>query len=225
MGFKKSSTDAAVFYQHNKNNFAIIGAAVNELTITAANEEIIHQVKQDLEWLFKMKDLGEIHWLLNLKIDRDKIGGTINISQEAYINNILAWFNLQEAKSYSSPLDPNVKLSKNQCPKTDEEKKVMEKVPYRQEIRSLMWAAVATWPDIAFAVSLLSQFLENPGEICWNTVKQVLKYLKGTKDHKLTLGSSQNGLVGYVDADWASQDHRHSISAYVFQIEDRKSVV
>ena len=56
-----------------------------------------------------MKDLGEIHWLLNLKIDRDKIGGTINISQESYINNILAQFNLQEAKSYSSPLDPNVK--------------------------------------------------------------------------------------------------------------------
>ena len=33
------------------------------------------------------------------------------------------------------------------------------------------------------------------------------------------LGSSWNGLVGYVDADWALQDHRHSISAYVFQID------
>ena len=69
MGFKKSSMDAAVFYRHNKNNFAIIGAAVDDLTITAANEEIIHGVKQDPEQVFKMKDLGEIHWLLNLKID------------------------------------------------------------------------------------------------------------------------------------------------------------
>ena len=109
-------------------NFATIGAAVDDLTITAANEEIIHGVKQDLEQVFKMKDLGEIHWLLNLKID--KISGTINISQEAYIDNILARFNLQDAKSYSSPLDPNVKLSKDQCPTTDEEKKTMEKVPY-----------------------------------------------------------------------------------------------
>ena len=90
MGFKKSSTDTAVFYWHNKNNFAIIGAAVDELTITATNEEIIHGVKQDLEWVFKMKDLGGIHWLLNLKINRDKISGTINISQEADTNNILA---------------------------------------------------------------------------------------------------------------------------------------
>ena len=118
-----------------------------------------------------MKDLGEIHWLLNLKIDRDKISGTINISQEAYIDNILARFNLQDAKSYSSPLDPNVKLSKHQWPITNEEKRTMEKVPYRQVIRSLMWAAVATQPDIAFAVSLLSQFLENPGEAHWNAVK------------------------------------------------------
>ena len=118
-----------------------------------------------------MKDLGEIHWLLNLKIDRDKISGTINISQEAYIDSILARFNLQDAKSYSSPLDPNVKLSKDQCPITDEEKKTMEKVPYRQAIGSLMWAAVATQPDIAFAVSLLSQFLENPGKVHWNAVK------------------------------------------------------
>ena len=100
-----------------------------------------------------------------------------------------------------------MKLSKDQCPKTYEEKKMMEKVSYRQAIGSLMWAAVATQPDIAFAVSLLSQFLENPGEVHWNTVKQVLKYLKGTKYHKLTLGSSWNGLVGYGDADWASQDH------------------
>ena len=84
------------------NNFAIIGAAVDDLTITATNEEIIHGVKQDLEQVFKMKDFGEIHWLLNLNINRDKINGTINISQEAYINNILARFNLQDAKSYSA---------------------------------------------------------------------------------------------------------------------------
>ena len=47
----------------------------------------------------------------------------------------------------------------------------MEKVPYRQVIRSLMCAAIATQPDIAFAVSLLSQFLENPGKVHWNAVK------------------------------------------------------
>ena len=42
---------------------------------------------------------------------------------------------------------------------------------------------------------------------------------KGTKNQKLTLGKSRDGIIGYSDADWASQDHRHSISAYIFQID------
>ena len=58
-----------------------------------------------------MKDLGEIHWLLNLKIERDWEAKTISISQAAYIDRIIARFNLQEAKACATPLDPNVKLS------------------------------------------------------------------------------------------------------------------
>ena len=46
-----------------------------------------------------------------------------------------------------------------------------------------------------------------------------MRYLNGTKNYKLTLGRNQDGLLGYADADWASQDHRHLISAYIFQID------
>ena len=120
-------------------------------------------------------------------------------------------------------LDPNVKLTKDQCLQNEQEKCAMAKVPYRQAIKLLMQAAVATQPDIAFAISLLSQFLKNPGEIHWNAVKCVLRYLKGMKDYKLTLGSNQEGLSGYADADWASQDHRHSILAYNYQLMEEQS--
>ena len=82
-----------------------------------------------------------------------------------------------------------------------------------------MWATVAKQPDIAFAVSLLSQFLKNPGEIHWKTVKRVMRYLSGMKNYKLTLRKNRDGLLGSADTDWASQDHRHSISAYIFQID------
>ena len=44
-------------------------------------------------------------------------------------------------------------------------------------------------------------------------------YLKGMKNYKLTLGNNHEGLIGYADTDWASQDRRHSISAYIFQID------
>ena len=219
IGFQKSCSDAAVFFRHGEKGHAIIGVAVDDLTITAPNLSIIQGIKDNLNDIFKMKDLGEIHWLLNLKIERDFTDKSISISQETYIDKIVKKFNLQDAKDCATPLDPNIKLSKDQCPDSDEEKKTMAKIPYRQAIGSLMWATVATRPDIAFAVSVLSQFLENPGRVHWEAVKRVLRYLKSTKNKKLILGKRTEGLVGQADADWASQDHCHSISAYIFQID------
>jgi hypothetical protein len=122
MGFKKSSSDAAVFYRHGET---IIGAAVDDLTITAKNDQVLRGVKKDLSKTFKMKDLGEIHWLLNLKIEREETEKTISFSQESYIDKIIAWFNLQDSKTHTTPLDPNTKLSKDNCPTTEKEKQAM----------------------------------------------------------------------------------------------------
>jgi hypothetical protein len=101
----------------------------------------------------------------------------------------------------------------------DEEKEAMRKVPYHQAIGSLMWATVVMRPDIAFTVSLLLQFMENPGRTHWEVIKRVFRYLKRMKNNELILGKNRNSLVGYSDADWASQEHRHLISAYTFIID------
>jgi hypothetical protein len=166
-----------------------------------------------------MKDLKELYWLLNIKIKQDIEVKTISLSQEVYIEKIFRCFNLQDAKHVSMPIDPNTKLTKDQCPNTNEEKDRMKNVPYCQAVGSLMWAAIAIRPDIAFAVLLLSQFMESPGIAHWEVIKRVFKYLKGMKNNKLVIGKIRNGLIGYSDADWASQDHRHSISAYAFLID------
>ena len=92
----------------------------------------------------------------------------------------------------------------------------MSKVPYREAIGSLNYCAVATCPDIAFSVSLLAQYMENPGRTHWEAVKQIFRYLLGTKDCKLVYGGTNNGLEGYTDADGSLQEHQHAISGYVF---------
>ena len=68
IGFTKSKSDAAVFYRHNIKGFVIIAMAVNDLTITAINDNFICEIKADLMKIFKMMDLSELNWLLNLKI-------------------------------------------------------------------------------------------------------------------------------------------------------------
>ena len=81
-----------------------------------------------------------------------------------------------------------------------------------------MYAATGTHPDISFAVSILARFMSDPHSVHWDTAKHVLCYLKGTKNLRLTFGLNKNGLIGYTDADWASQAHRHSISGSVFLV-------
>jgi hypothetical protein len=91
-----------------------------------------------------------------------------------------------------------------------------EKTKYREMIGCLMYAAVMTRPDIAFAVSNLSQYLDAPRTTHLHAVTRVFRYLSGTKELKLVLGGSDTTIVGYSDSDWASQIHRHSISGFAF---------
>ena len=95
----------------------------------------------------------------------------------------------------------------------------MKMVPYREAIGSLMYASVATRPDISFAVSTLSQFLNNPGHAHWEAVKRIFRYLSGTRDYELTYGVERHDLLGYTDADGAVQEHRHAISGNVFLLD------
>ena len=95
IAFAKSKSDEAVFYRHSRKGFVIIAMAIDNLTITAINDEIVYKIKAYLRKIFKMKDLGELHWLLNLKIEQDRTSKSISFSQEAYIDKILSQFNLQ----------------------------------------------------------------------------------------------------------------------------------
>ena len=75
----------------------------------------------------------------------------------------------------------------------------MRNIPYQEAVGSLMYAVVATRPDIAYAVSYLARFMSNPGRAHWEAVKRVIRYLKGTKDAKLILG--RGGALAWEEAD------------------------
>jgi hypothetical protein len=100
-------------------------------------------------------------------------------------------------------------LSTDQSPSTSDETNEMGDIPYQRGIGSLMYTTTSTRPDITITVVILSQFMRNPGQIHWEAVKDVIRYLKGTADLTLMLGGTSKGLKAYADANWASQPHRH----------------
>ncbi len=73
---------------------------------------------------------------------------------------------------------PGISYSAKDAPADKTDAARMAKVPYCKAIGSLMYASVATHPDISFTT--LSQFLENLGEAHWEATKRVFCYLAGT---------------------------------------------
>jgi hypothetical protein len=85
-----------------------------------------------------------------------------------------------------------------------------------------MYAAICTRPDIAYAVTTLSQYSSNPGPEHWSACKRVFRYLSGTRSYGLVYGNTrEHGIISvdYSDADYAANpDDRKSISGYVFML-------
>jgi len=70
---------------------------------------------------------------------------------------------MRNAKTVPTPIESNIKISKEMRPKTEDEEREMEKRHYRELVEGLIYLANAMRPDIAFATSMLSCFCANPG--------------------------------------------------------------
>src|SRR5277367_2701159 len=126
-------------------------------------------------------------------------------------------FKLTSARKVYTPVEPNSHFTKSQCPSTLNQEARMRGIPYSEAIRSVLWPTVVSRPDTAYAVGVLSQYMQNPGQAHWEGVKRVISYLGTMKDLWLTFGgNTQTLLQGYCDADWASNEGRHSISGFLF---------
>jgi hypothetical protein len=137
---------------------------------------------------------------------------------------MLERFSMVNCSISSLPALDSAKLCKSQCPSSEEERLNMTKIPYRELIGSLIFAAITIIPEISAAVSKLSEFMNNPGIIHWREAKRVLMYLKGIKTVKFTYYRNNDvndryTLHGYVDADWAANhDNRRSRAGYLFKL-------
>nr|GEV04261.1 retrotransposon protein, putative, Ty1-copia subclass [Tanacetum cinerariifolium] len=72
---------------------------------------------------------------------------------------------MENSKKGNLPLHHGIKISKDLCPKTDDELDKMSRVPYASAIGSFMYAMTCTRPDVSFALSMVSRHQQNPGEV------------------------------------------------------------
>ena len=191
---------------------------VDDCTIAAISIFLIKIFKSEIAKHIEITDLGELHWLLGIKIKRNRENQTIHLSQHSYIESTLRRYNFQDLKPVSTSMETHNKLSSSQSPATTAQFAQMRDVPYHEAVGSLMYASLGTRPNISFAVQTLSHFSTKPGIAHWDAVKRVFRYLKGTIDLWLSFGQKQADLTGYADADSSMAEDRHAISRYAFII-------
>jgi hypothetical protein len=184
--------------------------------LIAGEPEGVLKTKKMLSSKFDMSDLGQVHWLLGMKVDIHP--GGIRMSQQLYVEGVLKKFGMHDCHAVGTPLEG--RLTEGMIPVDEKEKKEMEQVPYRQAIGCLMYLMVGTRPDLAVAVSQASRFMENPGPQHWQAIKHIMRYLRGTSGWCLNYSSAGRlDLVGYCDADWAGDvDTRKSTTGYTFMV-------
>ena len=213
LNFKVSTADPCVFIRQQKE-LQIIAVYVDDLILLTKTSEEMHGLNTDLSSRFKMKDLGKLHYCLGISMNLNETTQTLRLSQSRYLLKIIEKYGLSEAKTVSTPADPNVKLQKN-----DGCSKQVNSRQYQSMVGSLLHAARATRPDIAQAVGVVSKFNAEPTEAHLTAVKRIFRYIKGTVHLSLQYQAKGGKLVGYSDSDWANNlDDRHSTTGNVFMM-------
>jgi hypothetical protein len=216
LGYTICSADEAVFYKYSGDHYTIVASAVNDFTIIADTLNAAELIKKQLNDHFELGDLGEINWLVGFTVTRDLEAKTISLGQQAYIDEIIVEMGLENAAAIMTPMELGTDLNYDAPGVSDQFLSRAQHEHFRKAVGRLLYLSHVTRPDIAFALSHASQFLESPRTTHLKAVQQIFKYIKGTRDYRLILGGKTCTLFGYSDSDRASQLHRHSISGFVF---------
>ncbi|RVW92548.1 Retrovirus-related Pol polyprotein from transposon TNT 1-94 [Vitis vinifera] len=220
--FIRNQYDSCVYFKTLPDgSFIYLLLYVDDMLIAAKNRAEINKLKQLLSSEFEMKDLGAAKKILGMEIWRDRDAGLLYVSQQKYIEKLMQAFHMDHSKPVSTPLAQHFKFDHSTLPSTDEEVEYMKSVPYSSVVGSLMYAMVCTRPDLAFAVSVVSRFMSNPGKAHWEAVKWIMRYLKGSSSVCLVYGNGDvsSGLVGFTDSDHGGDlMKRRSLTCYIFTL-------
>ncbi|KAL0412091.1 UNVERIFIED_CONTAM: Retrovirus-related Pol polyprotein from transposon RE2 [Sesamum latifolium] len=206
-GFKQSSHDHCLFTMHTASSFLALIVYVDDVLLTGDSLANLSAVKQYLDDLFTIKDLGQAKFFLGLELARSAHGTFI--TQKKYLMDIIHDCQLDEARPTATLLPAGIKFDASTGPVLAFPDR------YRRLIGRLLYLGFSR-PDISFAVQQLNQFLQNPREPHWDASIHLVRYLKGTSSLGLFFGTdSPLTLSAFSDSDWACcLDSRRSFTGY-----------
>jgi hypothetical protein len=160
-----------------------------------------------------------IQTYLGCEIEHDMLNGTTTLSQKHYAEDILLTYDFWGSLPLATLLPPHTLLSKDDCDPAPE--RVFHLI-YHGIVGSLDYLVNMTRPDLVFAYSELSKYVQHPDKSLMTTAEHTLRYLRDTFDKSVCF-SRDFPIVdtpwGWVDSDWAGDtDTNRSHTEYIIMM-------
>ena len=153
-GYRQTQTDHTMFVKHSEGGkMAVLLVYVDDIILTSDDINEMNRLKTSLAKEFEIKDLGALRYFLGMEVARSKKG--IMVNQRKYILDLLKETGMSGCRPVETPIDPNVKLREGKGSES------IDTTRYQKLVGKLIYLS-HTRPDIAFAVSLVSQFMHSP---------------------------------------------------------------
>ena len=191
---------------------------MDDIVITGSDSKGILSLKSFLHSQFHTKDLGMLKYFLGIEVMRNKQG--ILLSQWKYVLDLLSKTGKLCAKLCSTPMTPNVKITKEGDLFKDPKR-------YRRLVGKLNYLTV-TRPDIAYSVSVLSQYMSSPTVSHWAAVDHILCYLKEALRRGILYKKYEHTRIEcFSDADGvgSKEDRRSTLGNLISWKSKKQSVV
>lgn len=212
--FESSKADPCVFISDRNKRKLLLAIYIDDGLVAATHSEDIVELLNYLKENFEIK-VCEVGYFLGLEISI-KQNGSIHLHQSTYAEKVLVKYGMDDSHPVAVPADTSINSIEMQ--------KTMGAInfPFRESVGSLMYLAIATRPDISYAISSVSRYLENPNQAAVNAVKRILRYIRSTKSHGIIFPANVNiNLACFSDADFAGNiATRKSTSGYVCILGD-----
>ncbi|KAL0533130.1 hypothetical protein IC582_030345 [Cucumis melo] len=194
--YSQGHSDHTLFTKASKTGkIAILIVHVDDIVLTGDDQTEISQLKKRMGDEFEIKDLGNLKYFLGMEVARSKEG--ISVSQRKYTLDLLTEIGMLGCRPADTPIEFNCKLgnSDDQVP--------VDKEQYQRLVGKLIYLS-HTRPDISFAVSVVSQFMQAPYEKHMEAVNRILRYLKNTPGKGLMFRKTNRKTIeAYTDSNWA----------------------
>ena len=234
--FRQSKVDPCHFiYEHDGDEIHIC-TWVDDGLVSASNLKLWHDIRAKLHEATPLGSKGPLKWLLGMSMDYDQQNGILRISQRAKIDALLEHYGMTNSRPLPTPLDPKEKIF-DDGPNNAAERAQVVKSANAGGARFRNYADVVTccreiigavghlacWgrPDLRQAIYFMARYQARPSVRHYRILKNILRYLQGTKDLTLTFGqrsfNDKSPLVCMVDSDYiGTGDNCYSTTGYLF---------